>query len=278
VVAFVFSIFDLKLNLNVERQRLHRPEEQLKNMYISTSTAHILRMRRVLALVLPVLAVDAACNIIQDNDYDQGSGGPNFPAANSSVCCSLCVTAGSAACYAAVFDPMTGGVCWYKTAEQTKKPVYSAGLSACWPPGSVPPPSPSPPPPPPPPLYAVNVTALPAYPVISNLTYPGATPSQWQQSFNPSFIEASPGTRGVRGLIVRSQNCSFTPGTCVKCNGGNPFVGSVMSFAAQAADGTFSPPYLVYAPLPGLAAEDLGTEDPRVAYDATTGLYHMFYT
>ena len=117
-----------------------------------------------------------------------------------------------------------------------------------------------------------------ANPVISNLTYPGATPSQWQQSFNPSFIEASPGTRGVRGLIVRSQNCSFTPGTCVRCNGGNPFVGSVMSFAAQAADGSFSPPYLVYAPLPGLAAEDLGTEDPRVAYDAATGLYHMFYT
>lgn len=113
---------------------------------------------------------------------------------------------------------------------------------------------------------------------MSYLPYPGATPSFWQQSFNPSFVEATPGTHGVRGLIIRSQNCSFTPGQCARCNGLHPFVGSVMSFAAQAADGSFAAPYLIYAPQPGLLPEEEGTEDPRVAYDASTGLYHMFYT
>lgn len=113
-------------------------------------------------LAAAAVAVAAAdCTYVSNNDYDQGSGGPNFPATNASACCAMCVAAGSAACYAAVFDPMTGGVCWYKTQAQTKQPVWSPGLSACWPPGSVPPPSPSPPPPPPPPLYSVNVTVLP---------------------------------------------------------------------------------------------------------------------
>jgi hypothetical protein len=128
------------------------------------------------------------------------------------------------------------------------------------------------------PLYAINVTSLPQNPVVSYLPYPGATPSKWQQSFNPAFIEASAGTKGVRGLLIRSQNCTFVPGKCIGCNGLHPFVGSVISFAAQAADGSFAEPYLVYAPQPGLVAEEQGTEDPRVAYDSTTGLYHMFYT
>ena len=128
-------------------------------------------------------------------------------------------------------------------------------------------------------LYTVSITSLPAAPVISYIA--GQTP--WPQSFNPAFVEASAGTNGVRGLIVRSQNCTFTPGTCVHCNvpsdaPNGTFVGSVLSFAAQASDGTFATPYLVYAPEPGLDAELRGTEDPRLTYDPTSGLYHLFYT
>jgi predicted GH43/DUF377 family glycosyl hydrolase len=88
------------------------------------------------------------------------------------------------------------------------------------------------------------------------------------------------------GLLVRSQNCSdFVPGTCIGCNvdSAHPvapyFPGSVITFAAQRADGSFEKPYLVFAPdATAPTAETYGTEDPRLAYDDHTGLYHLFYT
>ncbi len=129
-------------------------------------------------------------------------------------------------------------------------------------------------------VYEVSVSALPPAPVISFL----AGSSTYPQSFNPAFVEASAGTKGVRGLYVRSQNCSvFMPGQCIHCNPSHGhtdpvFLGSVMSFAKQNEDGSFEPPYLVFAPEPGNANESFGTEDPRIKYDSSTGLYHLFYT
>ena len=120
--------------------------------------------------------------------------------------------------------------------------------------------------------YSVNLVSLPADPLLSYLDNTTSFP----QTFNPSWVESSPGTMGVKGLLVRSQNCTFTPGKCIACNGLNPFRGSVISFAVQRNDGSFEQPYLVFAP--ANAEEDMGTEDPRVKYDSTTGLYHMFYT
>jgi predicted GH43/DUF377 family glycosyl hydrolase len=120
--------------------------------------------------------------------------------------------------------------------------------------------------------YSVNLIYLPADPILSYLDNTTSFP----QSFNPSFVEASPGTNGVRGLLVRSQNCSFTPGQCISCNGLNPFRGSVISFAKQRDDGSFEKPYLVFAP--STPSEDMGTEDPRIKYDPISGLYHLFYT
>lgn len=118
--------------------------------------------------------------------------------------------------------------------------------------------------------YSVNLISLPADPLLSYLE----NTTSYPQSFNPSWVQASPGTMGVKGLLVRSQNCSFTPGKCIACNGLNPFRGSVISFSAQRMDGSFEQPYLVFAP--SNEAEDMGTEDPRIKYDPTSGLYHMF--
>ena len=218
------------------------------------------------AFLLLTAAASAAlapsvCTFQANQDYSQGEGGPSFPATSPSDCCAQCVAAGPSACFAAVFDAATGGVCWFKTRAQTGKPLWSPNLTACWPPSSAAP-SPLPPPPPPPaPLYRVAVVALPPNPVISFLQ--GQT--AWPQSFNPSFVEASSGTRGVRGLLVRSQNCSFTPGKCLACNprgpNDNPFLGSVITFAAQNADGGFEKPYLVFAPEGTGSHDEKGTEE-----------------
>jgi hypothetical protein len=244
-------------------------------------------MSRLLPLLAAAAAAAAAapgaCTFIADMDYSQGSGGPNAPAANASACCAQCIAAGPSVCYAAVFDLATGGVCWLKTRAQTRAPLASPGLQACWPPGSVPPPPPPAPSPAPPLRYAVTQVSRAAAPVIGYLAPPAN--SAWPQAFNPAFVEASPGTGGRRGLLVRSQNCTgWAPGACIHCNvdANHPiapwFPGSVLTFAEQRADGSFAPPYLVFAPEPGNPLEALGTEDPRLSYHAATGLYHLFYT
>lgn len=129
-------------------------------------------------------------------------------------------------------------------------------------------------------VYSVAVVEQPPSPVISYLD--GNT--AWPQSFNPSFVQP-PVAGGKRGLLVRSQNCSFTPGQCVGCNvdPAHPiapwFPGSVITFAEQHGDGSFAEPYLVFAPNASApVSEEFGTEDPRLAFDASTGLYHLFYT
>jgi len=127
--------------------------------------------------------------------------------------------------------------------------------------------------------YSVSVVSQPATPVISLLQ--GNSP--WPQNFNPSWVEASAGTGQVDGLLIRAQNCStWTPGVCIGCNV-NPahpapvFVGSVITFARSNGDGTFAEPYLVFGP-DGSTEEQYGTEEPRIALDHATGIYHLFYT
>lgn len=130
--------------------------------------------------------------------------------------------------------------------------------------------------------YTVTVISAPADPVISYLD--GNT--EWPQSFNPSYVQPGGPNNVASGLLVRAQNCSkWAPGQCVGCNVGpnwpiSPyFPGSVVTFAKEKADGTFEDPYLVFAPVPNdPTLSDYGTEDPRLQYDATTGLYHLFYT
>jgi predicted GH43/DUF377 family glycosyl hydrolase len=242
-------------------------------------------MRRALALLAalaaaaaPAAAAPGACVSVPAQDYDAGSGGPSSPAATAEACCAQCVAAGPSSCWASVFDIATGGVCWLKSKDQTTRPVYNPAVVGCWPAGRPPPP---PPPPPVAPLYDVTVVSLPADPVISFL--PPLANSDWPQSFNPAFVEASAGTGGKKGLLVRSQNCSgVAPGQCIACNVDAKwpiapfFPGSVLTFAELLADGTFARPYLVFSP--DGPDENYGTEDPRLAYDSSTKLYHLMYT
>lgn len=127
--------------------------------------------------------------------------------------------------------------------------------------------------------YSVTVVSQPPTPVISYLD--GNT--AWPQSFNPSAVQ--PYGHVPAGLLVRSQNCTFTPGQCVGCNvdGDHPltpyFPGSVITFARARSDGTFDPPFVVFQPEgDDPTNSSYGTEDPRLALDPATGLYHLFYT
>lgn len=134
--------------------------------------------------------------------------------------------------------------------------------------------------------YTVAVVSKAAEPVVS-WQKPAAN-SRFYQPFNPSWIAASEGTGGTCGLIVRSQNCSAKPGTCVKCNGPGQ-QRSLISFAKQltpACDGptssTLAPTFartdqstVVFQPSSDIDAH--GTEDPRVAL-LPNGTYVMLYT
>jgi len=106
--------------------------------------------------------------------------------------------------------------------------------------------------------------------------------TEYQQVFNPSWVEASQGTDGKQGLLVRTQNCSGCQ--CCGCKG-QANAGSAIAFVPLlGSDGSSSEPKfgritrdsIVFAPRDQMDA--LGTEDPRVTYDPKQKLYHMIYT
>ena len=119
----------------------------------------------------------------------------------------------------------------------------------------------------------VRLVSFDALPIIS---WPGT--SSFGQVFNPSWVG---GTKP--GLLVRTQNCTAVVGKCVRCSG-NGSAASVLTFSAQQHNGKGGSP--TYAPLTGAsvvfgphdATDDLGTEDPRVTFDASSGTFYMFYT
>ena len=109
--------------------------------------------------------------------------------------------------------------------------------------------------------------------------------SRFQQSFNPAWVAPSASTRWTSGLLVRSQNCSAVAGgRCVACAGSGPRNASALSFSALLSDDNHTSSAPVFAKLsdvvfaPHDAADERGTEDPRLAYDDRTGMYYMFYT
>lgn len=104
--------------------------------------------------------------------------------------------------------------------------------------------------------------------------------SSYQQVFNPTWIQASAGTQNQQGLLVRTQNCSAeVGGTCVFC-GGSAANASVLTLSLyDSVSGSFQPIGIgseVFGP--STSADSWGTEDPRMAYGASAGLYYMFYT
>ena len=80
-----------------------------------------------------------SCSYVPNQDYDQGSMGPNAASSSAADCCAQCGKRSD--CWAATFVP---GTCWFKTQNQTALPVYDGNAIGCWPAGHTPPP-PSPP-------------------------------------------------------------------------------------------------------------------------------------
>ncbi len=120
--------------------------------------------------------------------------------------------------------------------------------------------------------------------------------SAFGQVFNPSWVEATPLTGGVEGLLVRTQNCTgcgvgYDPvkapeatRMCCYCAGTGPNASSI-TFSRQVSPDTaagppkfafISPASTVFGPVDSTDAR--GTEDPRIQFDAATNLYYMFYT
>jgi hypothetical protein len=256
------------------------------------------RARSFLAMVLALLLFPAAihaaptpgnCTFVADLDFNGGDVAPHIllpgpDETRQARCCALCQ--GKPGCHTGVLTGPTHTpphACWFKGGTGGR-PKRNADVMSCWNPGQPPvplPPPPAPPPPPPPQCYKSTLIKLEPKPVISfvdgSSTYP--------QVFNPSWIEASAGSKA--GLIIRTQNCSAkVGGACVHCGGTGPKA-SVLTFAELLNDdnsSTSGPPRfrkvdtssLVFGPH---SSDDLrGTEDPRVAYDSSTGLYYMFYT
>ena len=99
-------------------------------------------------------------------------------------------------------------------------------------------------------------------------------------------MQASAGTNGKAGLLIRTQNCSATVGgSCVACSGAGQKA-SRITFSELLNNDNSSDIVPRFAPVtnnsvvfgPHDHSDLLGTEDPRVAYDAASGIYYMFYT
>lgn len=123
--------------------------------------------------------------------------------------------------------------------------------------------------------YKVKVVSRDVKPLLSEIDQTSA----YSLIFNPSWIEASTGTNGVSGLIMRTQNCTLNPGDDCSFCGGSEAKASILTFSSASDDGSFeyvNADSVVFGPSD--ESDSWGTEDPRVQYNAKDGLYYMFYT
>ena len=129
--------------------------------------------------------------------------------------------------------------------------------------------------------YSADLVSFDGQPVLSFLN----GTSEFQQVFNPSWVVGSAGTGGKAGLIVRTQNCSSVGDECARC-GGTGDAASILTFSELLSDDGTTTLAPRFAPLnassvvfgPHDLTDDQGTEDPRIAFDSSTGLYYMLYT
>ena len=127
-------------------------------------------------------------------------------------------------------------------------------------------------------MVSVTVTERSTTPILS---YIDGT-STYHQVSNPAWVDATPGTGGKKGILVRTQNCTFAPipdrQNCTWC-GGSQDKASILTFSEQYADGTYAPvtrDSVVFGPSDD--SDSWGTEDPRLDYNSVDQLYYMFYT
>jgi len=123
--------------------------------------------------------------------------------------------------------------------------------------------------------YSLTVISHPSKPLISQID----NSSSFSLIFNPTWVQASPLTQNVEGLLMRTQDCPIAAGDpCAFC-GGSQALASVLTFSPLQSDGTFAAvedTSVVFGPAD--ESDSWGTEDPRMVYDAQSGVYYMFYT
>lgn len=123
--------------------------------------------------------------------------------------------------------------------------------------------------------YSVSVISRSTDPILS---YIGST-SVYQQIFNPSWVEATPGTGGKSGIIARTQNCVSNVGDACTWCGGAQDKASILTFSEQIGDNIFKSvdeSSVVFQPTDD--SDSWGTEDPRVQFNPEDKHYYMFYT
>lgn len=123
--------------------------------------------------------------------------------------------------------------------------------------------------------YNVEVTERSSVPILSYID----KTSTYQQIFNPTWVEPSPGTKGRRGILARTQNCVSNVGdeACTWC-GGSQDKASILTFSEE-VDGKFrsvDSSSVVFGPFD--SSDSWGTEDPRMQFNPADGRYYMFYT
>jgi predicted GH43/DUF377 family glycosyl hydrolase len=123
--------------------------------------------------------------------------------------------------------------------------------------------------------YNVQVTQRDTSPILSYIDKTSA----YQQIFNPTWVEPTPLSNGRKGLLARTQNCESPVGAeCTFC-GGSQDKASVLTYAEEKADGTWSfvdSNSIVFGPSD--STDSWGTEDPRMKFNHYDNLYYMFYT
>ncbi len=96
--------------------------------------------------------------------------------------------------------------------------------------------------------HSVSVTLRPSKTVLSFID----NTSAYQQIFNPTWVEASAGTKGKKGLIARTQNCVSEPGDACTFCGGSAAKASILTFMEQTSLGNFQYAYsssVVFGPV-----------------------------
>eukprot|EP00039_Didymoeca_costata_P030967 m.32453 g.32453 ORF g.32453 m.32453 type:complete len:430 (+) comp8413_c0_seq2:117-1406(+) len=208
------------------------------------------------------------CRMENDTDYDHG--GEVLKQINNITieqCCEECRLAESCgvAVYSASYD-IPPHACFLK--RKGAVPSAKQGVHALFPtPKS-------------PPCYSAELVGFDMAPVVSAAN----GTSTFAQVFNPSWIVGSEGTSGKAGLLIRSQNCTSCSGCC-RCSGTDQKASKITFAKLLSPDGSLAeaPRFekvtgdsVVFGPQNNTDIK--GTEDPRVAYDNSTGLYYMFYT
>ena len=152
------------------------------------------------------------------------------------------------------------------------------------------------PPPPPGKMAYIVESRTDALPILAHTSFAaGPQNSDWQQVFNPTWVQASPATANRTGLLVRSQNCTppadAKPGSCGPTCAGTGQRASWLTWAELSDDGgASSKPSVVnhvaaadavFGPFDcqngGACDDEKGTEDPRLTYDAENEQYVLLY-